>query len=140
MSTVLMVRIPSVLSPRHHTQEARQRQCHQRTPVTGSLMSNSSAKRIMTTIRHCNLGVLTSRMTPTEQAGRKSWYVSSVREGKNSKGKFENIWFTFSLHPSSLRRATTVLHGGFSLGLVCKSAIPSASERAKTTTIALCNA
>ena len=31
-----------------------------------------------------------------------------------------------------------MLHGGFSLGKVCDSAIPVASERAKTTTIALC--
>ena len=33
-----------------------------------------------------------------------------------------------------------MLHGGFSLGLVCNSAIPSAWERAKTTTVALCKA
>ena len=43
------------------------------------IMSNSSGKRIMTTIRHCSLGELTARMTPTEQARRKSWYVSASR-------------------------------------------------------------
>ena len=32
------------------------------------------------------------------------------------------------------------MHGGFSLGLVCNNAIPFASERAETTTIALCKA
>ena len=36
MNTLLMVRIPSVFSPRHHTQKDRQSQCHQRTLVTGS--------------------------------------------------------------------------------------------------------
>ena len=61
------------------SQQDRQGQCHQRTPLTGSLMSNSSGKRIMTTTRQYCLGVLTAHMTPTAQAGRKSWYVSASR-------------------------------------------------------------
>ena len=76
-------------------------------------MSNSSGKRIMTTTRQCCLGILTARMTPTAQTGRKSWYMSASR-GKiafaragTPKGKFENNSFTFFLHLSSLRRATS---------------------------------
>ena len=72
------------------TQKDRQAQCHQRTPVTISFMSNSSGKRIMPTTRQCCLGVLTARMTQTAQAGRKSWHVSAPRGregGKRNEGE-----------------------------------------------------
>ena len=107
MSTVLMVRIPFsaftwVSAAREtwdlqclpcaetnekggpKTQKDRQAQCHQRTPVTISFMSNSSGKRIMTTTRQCCLGILTA---PTAQAGRKSWCVSATRGREGGKKK-----------------------------------------------------
>ena len=89
MSTVLMVRKPSVLFTPPYPGRSRST-----VPPTNSgdwiIMSNSSGKRIMTTTRQCCLGVLTARMTPTAQAGWKSWYVSAPRGregGKRNKGE-----------------------------------------------------
>ena len=98
-------------------------------------MSNSSGKRIMTIIRQCSLGVLTARMTPTEQAGQMSWYVSASRGTQNHNGKLDSIWFGSywcSAGKASGLPAHAPEQGGAhdAQGLIMKSVTNSASNDA----------
>ena len=181
MSTVLMVKVPSVLSPRHHTHEDRQAQCHQRTPATGSscrthlhertercrhvvahVVGDAHGKALVVLLptaivltrtsdaqvffldessdrfglrkisrtpqdwrrgtwrtartvlwltrksQRC-LGVLTARMTPTAQAGRKSWYVSASRGMRRKNAPTQRLVASprRTLMPTKRRKTTT---------------------------------
>ena len=117
-------------------------ECFLQVPYPGRSSSTVPPTNSGDCLTHACLGVLTARTTPTAQAGRKSWYVSATRGKKRSRGpelprkiREQLVPFPPSLffEKGNLTRCMAVSV----LDCLCNNAISSATERAKTTTIAL---